>query len=200
MSQYCCVASWKALLHVRYTTHLKHCHATKKLLLQVEKKLLKKVDASSTCCNMLLQIATTKFCCVTMFEVCHCSNLLLVLPHLDSTNNYPYMAILTSPGSKANAYILFKPATSSSSEYITYSANFLFKPIQSLPPSISIPLGKTLSPTLHMCSSHSTNVLSRPCLRINLGKMPKTHQTVKQKCMLGGRKFCVIYIYIYIYI
>ena len=24
---------------------------------------------SSTCCNMLLQLATTKFCCVTMFEV-----------------------------------------------------------------------------------------------------------------------------------
>ena len=28
-----------------------------------------KVDASSTCCNMLLQLGTTKFCCVTMFEV-----------------------------------------------------------------------------------------------------------------------------------
>ena len=50
----------------RITTHLKHCHATK---FCCWKNLLKKVDASSTCCNMLLQLATTKFCCVTMFEV-----------------------------------------------------------------------------------------------------------------------------------
>ena len=36
---------------------------------KLKKHLLKKVDASSTCCNMLLQLATTKFGCVTMFEV-----------------------------------------------------------------------------------------------------------------------------------
>ena len=57
------------------------------------KNLLKKSRRSSTCCNMLLQLATTKFCCVTMFEVggntrnnafqlASCSNLLLVLLHL----------------------------------------------------------------------------------------------------------------------
>ena len=50
------------------TTHLKHCHATK-FVVASWKNLLKKVDASSTCCNMLLQLATMKFCCATMFEV-----------------------------------------------------------------------------------------------------------------------------------
>ena len=52
----------------RITTHLKHCHATK-FVVAGWKNLLKKVDVSSTCCNMLPQLATTKFCCVTMFEV-----------------------------------------------------------------------------------------------------------------------------------
>ena len=33
------------------------------------KNLLRKVNTSSTYCNMLLQLSTTKFCCVTMFEV-----------------------------------------------------------------------------------------------------------------------------------
>ena len=81
----------------RITTHLKHCHSTKFLLLQVEKNCWKKIDASSTCWS---NFATTKFCCVTMFEVggntannafqlatqqcclASCSNLLLVLLHL----------------------------------------------------------------------------------------------------------------------
>ena len=80
----------------RITTYLKHCHATKFCCCKL-KKFVEKSDASSTCCNMLLQLATTKFCCVTMFEVggntCNnafqlstqqcciesCSNLLLVL-------------------------------------------------------------------------------------------------------------------------
>ena len=52
----------------RITTHLKHCHATK-FVVASWKNLLKKVDACSTCCNMLLQLARTKFGCVTMFEV-----------------------------------------------------------------------------------------------------------------------------------
>ena len=39
------------------------------LLLQVEKQLLKKVD-NSTGCNMLLQLATTKFCCGQCFAIC----------------------------------------------------------------------------------------------------------------------------------
>ena len=39
------------------------------LFLLVKENWLKKVDGSLTCCNMLLQLATTKFCCVTMFEV-----------------------------------------------------------------------------------------------------------------------------------
>lgn len=38
------------------------------------------------------------------------------------------------------------------------------KAIQSLPPSITMPLGRILFPMRHMCSSHSTNVLSSPCL------------------------------------
>ena len=67
-TQHCCIASWKALLAVLPCTHLKNCHATK-FIVASWKKLLKKVNASSTWCNMLLQLATTKFCCVTMFEV-----------------------------------------------------------------------------------------------------------------------------------
>ena len=67
-TQHCCIASWKALLHVLFTTHLKHCHATK-FVVASWKNLLKKVEASSTWCNMLLQLATTKFCFATMFEV-----------------------------------------------------------------------------------------------------------------------------------
>ena len=77
------VRSWSVKPHFRY-----------------EKFVVKRVDASSTCCNMLLQLATTKFCCVTMFEVggntannafqlamqqccvASCSDLLLVLLHL----------------------------------------------------------------------------------------------------------------------
>ena len=58
-SQDCCVASWKALLHV-FTTHLKHCHATKVCCCKLKTIMLIKVVASSTCCNMLLQLATTK--------------------------------------------------------------------------------------------------------------------------------------------
>ena len=42
---------------------------TTKFVVASWKNLLKKVDASSTWCNMLLQLATTKFCCATMFEV-----------------------------------------------------------------------------------------------------------------------------------
>ena len=52
----------------RITTHLNHCHTTK-FVVASWKNLLKKLYASSSCCNMLLQLATTKFCCVTMFEV-----------------------------------------------------------------------------------------------------------------------------------
>ena len=46
----------------RITTHLKQCHATKFCYCKL---LLKKVDASSTCCNSctLLQFATTKIAC-----------------------------------------------------------------------------------------------------------------------------------------
>ena len=36
---------------------------------KLKKKLSKKVDASSIFCNVLLQFATTKFCCVTMFQL-----------------------------------------------------------------------------------------------------------------------------------
>ena len=61
------ICSSKALLHV--LTHLKHCHATKFCCYNLKKCIEKKVDASSTCCNTLFQLATTKFCCVTMFEV-----------------------------------------------------------------------------------------------------------------------------------
>ena len=64
-----------------YTTHLKHCHATKFC------RLLKKVDTSSACCNMLLQLATTKFGCVTMFEV-----------GVNTCNNaFQLVACITSP-------------------------------------------------------------------------------------------------------
>ena len=52
----------------RINAHLKHCHATK-FAVASWKNVLKKVDATSTCCNMLLQLATTKFCFVTIFEV-----------------------------------------------------------------------------------------------------------------------------------
>ena len=81
----------------RITTHLKHCHATKFCCW----KLKKFVEKSRRQFNMLLQLATTKFCCVTMskvgwsyvqqrFSTCNaticciasCSNLLLVLLHL----------------------------------------------------------------------------------------------------------------------
>ena len=64
-TQHCCIEKrcWPY-----YTTHLKHCHATK-FVAASWKNLLKKVDANSTWCNMLLQLATTKFCWVTMFEV-----------------------------------------------------------------------------------------------------------------------------------
>ena len=49
----------------RITTHLKHCHATKFCCC----KLKKVVEKSRRQFNMLLQLATTKFCCVTVFEV-----------------------------------------------------------------------------------------------------------------------------------
>ena len=49
----------------RITTHLKHCHATKFCCC----KLKKVVEKSRRHFNMLLQLATTKFCCVTVFEV-----------------------------------------------------------------------------------------------------------------------------------
>ena len=51
----------------RITAHLKHCQATK--CCKLKNLLKKKVNASWTCCNMLLELATTEFCCVTMFEV-----------------------------------------------------------------------------------------------------------------------------------
>ena len=38
-TQHCCVASWKALLHV-LTTHLKHCHATKFRCIKLNWRLL----------------------------------------------------------------------------------------------------------------------------------------------------------------
>ena len=44
----------------RITTHLKHCHATKVCCCKLKTIMLIKVVASSTCCNMLLQLATTK--------------------------------------------------------------------------------------------------------------------------------------------
>ena len=66
-TQHCCVASWKALLAVLPPTS--NIVTRQNLLLQVEKFFLKKVDASSTWCNMLLQLTTMKFCRVTMFEM-----------------------------------------------------------------------------------------------------------------------------------
>ena len=54
----------------RITTYTSNDITQQNLLLQVHlKNLLKNVDASSTCCNRLLQLATTKFCCLTMFGV-----------------------------------------------------------------------------------------------------------------------------------
>ena len=44
-----------------YCTHLKNCHATK-FVVASWKNLLKKVDASSTWCNMLLQLVGGKCC------------------------------------------------------------------------------------------------------------------------------------------
>ena len=59
-------------------------------------------------------------------------------------------------------------ATKESCDVTTKWQNFLFNAIQSLPPSISMSGGSALSPSRHMCSSHSRNVLSKPCFLINL--------------------------------
>ena len=54
----------------RITTHFKHCIATKNFSLQVQKKLLKISRRQfNLLLNMLLQLATTKFSCVTIFDV-----------------------------------------------------------------------------------------------------------------------------------
>ena len=58
-TQNCCIASWKALLHVLPPTS--NIVTPQNFLVARWKNLLKKVDTSSTCCNMLLQLATTKF-------------------------------------------------------------------------------------------------------------------------------------------
>ena len=66
-TQYCSAASWKASLHVLPPTS--NIVTQRNFLVASWKIVLKKVDASSSCCNMLLQLVTTKFRCVAMFEV-----------------------------------------------------------------------------------------------------------------------------------
>lgn len=76
--------------------------------------------------------------------------------------------IVTSAGSNEYPYMCLSDVTRGSLDVTKNWQNFLFSAIQSLPPSMSISGGSCLSPSRHMCSSHSKKVLSKPCFLINL--------------------------------
>ena len=78
----------------RITTHLKHCHATKFCCC----KLKKVVEKSRRQFNMLLQLATTKFCCVTMSEVGATTLFNLQRNNILYCKLQQFVARITSPG------------------------------------------------------------------------------------------------------